>query len=265
MNRIFSITVSIFLLVQHAKAQITNDVFYVFKNDWSPAKDLNSATYFMQTVRENDTTFYCRYYQKFGAMVKQECFRDADLTMPNGLFIWYNKTGWMDSSGTVKNGIKDGWWYKYDDTAGIIRKTYYQDAKKVETLDFLLKKEIYTDGTIKEIEDKKDSGENKHVYVAASYPGGAKGWSNYLVKNLNTPERFQNIIRNGSGNVVISFVVNKEGNPDGLTITKSCEWSADAEVFRIIRAGGKWTPATIDGEKVVYRQKQSITFQVSGG
>jgi len=249
-----------------ANAQQKSDVFYLYKNDWSPTNDLKEATYFMQVVSENDTTFFCRYYQNTGPMVKQECFKDEGLTMPNGLFTWYNQNGWMDSSGTVKNGIKDGWWYKYDDTAAVIRKTYYADGKKIKTIDYLTKNEIYPDGTITPLEDKKkDTSTEEHILVRASYPGGAKSWTKYLMKNLVTPERFQNIIRNGAGNVVISFLVDKEGNPGELTILKSCEWSADAEVFRIIKAGGKWTPATIDGTKVIYRQKQSITFQVSGG
>ncbi len=265
MKKFSALIVTVIATFCYANAQQKSDVFYVYKSDWSPANDLKDATYFMQVLHENDTTFFCRYYQKTGPMVKQECFKDEGLTMPNGSFIWYNQNGWMDSAGTVKNGIKDGWWYKYDDTAAVISETYYADAKKIKTIDYLLKKEIYPDGTLKEIEEQIDTSKEEHVMVGASYPGGAKGWTKYLMKNLVTPERFQNIIRNGAGNVVISFLVDKAGNPAELTILKSCEWSADAEVFRIIKAGGKWAPATIDGVKVIYRQKQSITFQVSGG
>lgn len=265
MQKLSALIVLMLLTHSIAYTQQKSDVFYLYQSDWSPTNDVKEASYFMQVVSENDTTFFCRYYQKTGPMVKQECFKDGGLTVPNGVFIWYNTNGWMDSSGTVKNGIKDGWWYKYDDTAAVIRKTYYADAKKIKTIDYLLKKEIYPDGIVKEIEEQKDTSKEEHIMVGASYPGGAKGWTKYLMKNLVTPERFQNIIRNGAGNVVISFLVNKEGNPAELTILKSCEWSADAEVFRIIKAGGKWAPATIDGTKVIYRQKQSITFQVNGG
>jgi protein TonB len=36
-----------------------------------------------------------------------------------------------------------------------------------------------------------------------------------------------------------------------------------AEAVRVIQQGPKWLPATINGGKVIYRQKQSITFMVS--
>jgi periplasmic protein TonB len=35
------------------------------------------------------------------------------------------------------------------------------------------------------------------------------------------------------------------------------------EAVRVIKKGPAWTPAVQNGRNVIYRQKQSITFQVS--
>ena len=46
--------------------------FYVFKADWTPAKSIDDCTYFMQEMKDNDTEYVCRYYNKSGPMVRQE-------------------------------------------------------------------------------------------------------------------------------------------------------------------------------------------------
>jgi hypothetical protein len=100
--KIFSIfCISIFQLaiIYPLKAQKQNDAFYVFKKDWSGAKNLDEAAYFMQVLKETDTTYVCRYYNKSGPMAKQESYLDEDLTIPNGRFCWYNINGDLDSIG----------------------------------------------------------------------------------------------------------------------------------------------------------------------
>lgn len=263
MKKIFSPLVFL-VFASAAFSQKANDVFYVFKSDWSSAKDINEATYFMQVQRENDTTFVCRYYRKFGSMEKQETYSDADLTIPNGLFVWYNAAGKIDTIGEVIKGKKDGNWDYYTDSANVQARDVFENGKRIKTVNYKKGKEYYADGTVKDIEKEKetDSTQDKHVYVKAEYPGGEKGWMKYLVKNMQNPERFQQIAKNAC-TVIVLFSINKEGEPMDIQLGQSCEWSADSEAIKIVKNGGKWTPATIDGRKVIYRQKQSITFQVS--
>ena len=74
-------------------SQKTNENFYVFKADWSAAKSIDDSTYFMQEIKDNDTEYVCRYYNKSGPMVRQETYKDESLTIPNGRFCWYNEKG----------------------------------------------------------------------------------------------------------------------------------------------------------------------------
>lgn len=246
-------------------AQKKDEVFYVFKKDWSATKDINEAAYFMQIVKQDDTTFVCRYYQKFGPMVKQESFKDSDLNVPNGFFAWYNIKGNIDSSGDVENGKKAGAWRFYLDSTSPQVVIYFEGGKRTKTVNYQAKKEYYADGTVKDIDDNKDTTDEKHEYVQAKYPGGVNAWTKYLQKNMKVPDRFIDITRNGACSVMVAFIIDKEGQPGEIELLKSCEWSADTEAMRVIKDGGVWLPATIDGRKVIYRQKQSLAFSVSGG
>lgn len=84
----------------------------------------------------------------------------------------------------------------------------------------------------------------------------------YCQANLKTPERLQNVLSTGVHTVVVGFSIDKEGNTVEIYIIQSCEWSGDAEVLRLISESAKWQPAIQDGRPVIYRQKQSISFNV---
>ncbi len=108
------------------------------------------------------------------------------------------------------------------------------------------------------------------VQVEAQFPGGAKGWQKYLEANLNAdlgakylkPKKGQIITQVA----IVSFLVNTNGeisevqliNPDDV------HKKLGAETVRVIKEGPRWVPATQNGKKVIYRQKQSVTWQVSG-
>lgn len=243
-------------------AQASNDVFYVFKKDWSPAQSLKDAEYFMHPVKKDDTTYVCRYYQKVGPMVKQESFKDSDLSIPHGQFRWYSANGKLDSSGRVVNGRKDGVWYFYLDSASPQRQIIYNNGVWEKMIDYKTKKEYYPNGSDSTLEEKAPDT-TSHVMVQASYPGGPAAWTKFIQRNLTVPDRFINIKQNGIGTVVVAFVINKEGDIQDVEILQSCEYSADEEALRVIGHGGKWIPASIDGRKVLYRQKQSLSFSVS--
>ena len=264
---IFSLAV-----IPHAKAQKQNDdLFYIFKKDWSSAKNLDDAAYFMQVTKENDTTYVCRYYNKLGPMVKQESYYDADLSIPNGRFCWYNANGDIDTIGSVYHGKKDENWYYYHDTT-LLKKEWYESGHLAERKDY--EHRLYTgkDGKTITLEEKnlQDSlnaaGSDTTItleQVPAKYKNGEKDWTNYISKNLKTPDRLMNELGRGEHRVCVVFLVDKEGNTADIYILHSCEWSGDNEVIRLIKDSPKWQPATQNGKKVFYRQKQWITYSVN--
>lgn len=241
-------------------AQKQDETIYIFNKDWSGAKDLESAVYFMQVIKEHDSLYFSRYYAKEGPMMRQEAYSDADLTIPNGRFVWYNERGDADSTGFVWHGKKDGTWHIYGDSNKVVIIKKYDKGKLLYTEDVSLNKRVYTDGTIETLAARDTTG-----HVPASFAGGLQGWRKYLERNLQVPARFINLNKIGgadAGVVKILFDVAQDGKVHVEFVLHSCEYSLDKEALRIITTSPKWIPATINGEKVVYRQIQGINFRL---
>jgi protein TonB len=113
---------------------------------------------------------------------------------------------------------------------------------------------------------------NKSVQVAAQFPGGAPGWQKYLQKNLRAEVGAENIVlrkrqKDSLETVIVSFLVDTSGNITEVKVVNPATVTpaVGAEAVRVVQKGPNWVPATINGVKVIYRQKQSITFAVSKG
>lgn len=190
-------------------------------------------------------------------MIKQESFLDAELTIPNGRFAWYNKKGRIDSTGMVWRSKKDGYWIYSNDTTKTTQIKNYDKGQWLSTDDLRLRKKIYADGRKDTLTTPDTTG-----HIAAAFPGGVKAWTKYLERNIELTARFKNLNTDGAkGIVVISFVVEKDGAVRMDYIDRSSEYSLDAEAIRTIKESPKWIPATDNGEKVIYRQKQGFVFK----
>lgn len=235
-------------------AQSKKETFYLFRSDWNPAKSINDAAYFMQVVKDNDSAYVCRYYQKNGPMVRQETYRDKDMDIPNGLFVWYDANGNADSIGHVLNKRKDGDWRYYH--SGVpVATIHYDNGKPLKTNNF--------NGAV----GGNNSEETREVKISVAEfrNGGIPGWIKFIQKNLNTPDRFKSVMLQknlNTGKVMVSFNVNTEGMIDDIVIEQSCEWSADMEVIRMLRSSPPWMPATQNGEKVNFRHRQLLSFNI---
>ncbi len=250
-----------------SQAQKSNEQFFAFKEDWSPSNSIDRATYFMYKLKENDTTYTCRYYHTKGPMIRCETYRDSELQIPHGRFAWYNSRGQVDSTGMVSYGKKDGYWeYKKADgtTLSLIE---FNNGKRISTKNYETRTIYYTDGRPEEPMDafilmSKDnfSSDNK----PPEFKGGLQGWVKYLEKNLVTPGRFKQLSSPGTkGTVVVSFKVDINGDVSELNIDRSVEWSVDMETLRVFKQSPRWIPAIQNGKPVSYYHKQSITHMVS--
>lgn len=106
------------------------------------------------------------------------------------------------------------------------------------------------------------------VQVPAEFPGGLAGWTKYLEQNLNAElgvkyvkiKKGQSV---GKATVIVTFIVDKEGNISDVRAENKQHPKLVAEAIRVIKEGPKWIPATQNGRKVKYRHRQAITWQVS--
>ncbi len=107
--------------------------------------------------------------------------------------------------------------------------------------------------------------EFKTVQIEAKFPGGAGAWQKYLERNLNSNVPVDNGAPPGNYTVIVSFLVDKSGNISEVQALNDPGYGTAGEAVRVIKKGPAWTPAVQNGRNVIYRQKQSVTFQVSEG
>lgn len=198
-------------------------------------------------------------------MVKQESFKDSNFTIPNGFFAWYSNKGFADSTGYVNEGRKTSCWNYFNNDTKPYLSIWFNKGKLEKTEDHTKNIVRYADDTVdstalKPVEKGKEEGDTVSK-KQAKFPGGPDAWQKFLFRNLQIPGRLLDIGHGGV--IVVEFVIDKEGNVTDINIRQSLEWSADAEVIRLMKRSPKWIPAEMDGRKVFYRQVQSITMSVS--
>ena len=107
------------------------------------------------------------------------------------------------------------------------------------------------------------NSDNVIVQKPAEFPGGQKGWINYLERNMNRDLPIANGAPIGKYSVVVSFIVDKEGNVNDVKAENDPGYGTKEEAIRVIKNGPKWVPATQNGSNVNYRHRHAIVFLVS--
>ncbi len=117
------------------------------------------------------------------------------------------------------------------------------------------------------VEAPKDAEDYDKVYtivqMPAEFPGGIAAWNKYLERNLNSSVPVDNGAPSGRYTVVLSFIVDKNGNISDITAENDPKYGTKEEAIRVLKKGPSWKPAVQNGRNVIYRHRQSITFQVS--
>lgn len=100
------------------------------------------------------------------------------------------------------------------------------------------------------------------VQIQASFPGGIDEWFRFLKRNLKQDIPVDNGAPAGDYRVVVSFLVDREGNITDVRADNDPGYGTAAEAVRVVQKSGRWNPAQQNGSKVIYRQTQPITFRV---
>ncbi len=100
------------------------------------------------------------------------------------------------------------------------------------------------------------------VEVLPDPPGGMAGWGKYLTKNLKYPPiaRENNI----TGRVIMSFVVEKNGNLTDIKVLRGIGGGCDEEAVRVMKNAPAWKPGIQNGRPVRVAYTMPIFFQLAG-
>ena len=93
------------------------------------------------------------------------------------------------------------------------------------------------------------------------FPGGTAALLEYLRKNIRYPSicRENNI----QGRVIVTFVVNKDGNIVNPEVAKGVNPSLDKEALRVISQMPSWKPGKQRGKPVKVRYSVPVTFRLN--
>jgi hypothetical protein len=107
------------------------------------------------------------------------------------------------------------------------------------------------------------NSDNVIVQIPAEFPGGQKGWVNFLEENMDRDVPERNGAPTGNYLVIISFVIDKEGNLTELKAENDPGFGTKEEALKIMKRSPRWIPASQNGKNVIYRHRQMVGFLVS--
>ena len=79
------------------------------------------------------------------------------------------------------------------------------------------------------------------------FPGGPMELMKWLTKNLRYPS--QALSQKQQGEVMVQFIINRDGTLSDFKVTKSAGTALDSEALRVMRMMPKWTPGEDHGRK----------------
>jgi len=94
----------------------------------------------------------------------------------------------------------------------------------------------------------------------AKFPGNFEAWRKYLQKNLKINKPLKNGVPDGNYQVIITFMVTKEGKISDFNPETKFGYGMEDEVIRMLKNGPDWEPATRYGRKVNSIKTQRVTF-----
>ena len=97
------------------------------------------------------------------------------------------------------------------------------------------------------------------IEIESEFPGGVKGWNNFLSSTLVYPQKA--IRKNIQGQVVARFIIDKDGSISDIAIISGPKelWPA---VLDVLRQSPNWSPAVQNGKKVKSYKNQPFNFKL---
>ena len=223
---------------------------------------------------------------------------DSTLSEFNGPYTSFYLNGNKEEEGNYKNGSKEGLWQKWDSLQRKMDSTVYLQDQPIVATEFSFYKngvlsyystkdslldtytsvsynkegvkdgEVFFHGQKGIIKTYTDNGiVTDSVFTReekeATFPGGEKGWRDYLATNLNPVVPVNRMAPPRTYTVRIKFIVQKDGSITNITAETHCGYGMEEKVIRVLQNGPKWIPAVQYGRKVKAYRIQPVTFVVA--
>lgn len=179
-----------------------------------------------------------------------------------GGVIVYDKTneklGLVSSS--AKSSAKSGKGSRQK-SMDVMPQTVASESKK--EMDVMMEQNL--DQEQQEFENESALTDENHFFSLGNevpqYPGGYEALIEYLNSNLNYPKEARE--SELQGQVVISFIIEENGEVSSATIIHGIGKGCDKEILRVVKLMPDWQPAYKDGKPVRVLFNMPITFRLN--
>lgn len=117
---------------------------------------------------------------------------------------------------------------------------------------------IFEDNTPKQ---EEETYEVFSLQRPPAFPGGEKELIQYLAKNIRYPELAREA--NIQGRVILSFVIDKDGQVKDVSIIKDIGGGCGKEAMRVVQNMPRWLPGEANGVKVKVRFTLPVNFKLN--
>jgi len=167
----------------------------------------------------------------------------------NGYYKGYDGNfKYIEVEGRVRNGKRDSVWKGTNKNLGF---TYTENYKNG----------IFIEGTSIDKSGQAVTYTKVNV-IPPHFKGGDAGFGRYLHNNIKYPEEARRV--GTQGEVMVSFVVEKDGTVDDVRVARPVGPSIDAEAVRVITNSPRWVPGMQYGRPVRVMYSVPINFTLPG-
>ena len=118
------------------------------------------------------------------------------------------------------------------------------------------------DITQKVVEESNEVVSFAAVEKLPSFPGGEAAFGAYLSKTIRYPPVAKE--NNTQGRVIVSFVVERDGNLTDIKVLRDIGGGCGPEAIRVLQKSPKWTPGIQNGKPVRVAYTMPINFTLAG-
>jgi TonB family protein len=244
MKNITLLSFLLFFLIFSSSAQKITRYYDI---DWAETTP-DKAVYYADFIKEGGLYKTTSYWVSTKVVRGRSNFPDTIMANPVGLQLLYNKKGRLEDSVFYNNDNKPAFLYHYYPNGKLAAHFYTSESKK--------------EGVTEAWDEDGKKIKNYTLFKEAEFKGGAKGWENYLKKNVSKDFQFKDD-KVTTASVKVQFVVDESGTVIKPKIYASSGYKeVDRDAIRVISESPAWNPAIAYNQPVKAFRIQPFTYNL---
>ncbi len=188
------------------------------------------ATYYLVPEGKDGDLYIGKIYTKKGKVKAEGRFKDPELTIEDGPFVFYHPNGKTESQGRYVMGKKSGIWERYDQWGQTLAEKVYDHEPLLNI--------VYT-----------------RAEVMPEAPGGEKVFLRVLQDKVIIPSG-----KEMKNSMAASFIVERTGELSDVKVIDGDGGEVDQRTVDVIRSTAPWKPGADKGLPVRVQMRIPVQF-----